>query len=69
MTPKEKSRQKLLWFSFWFTVKRNGNEIFSAGSDGNSDGLRLIMNNLPTSDPSVAGQLWNNSGAVSISAG
>jgi len=24
---------------------------------------------LPTSDPSVAGQLWNNSGVVTVSAG
>ena len=30
---------------------------------------RVIMTNLPTSDPSVAGQLWNNSGVLNISAG
>ena len=52
-----------------FTVKRNGNELFSAGSDGNTDTLRLMANNLPTSDPQVAGQLWNNNGTVTVSAG
>ena len=30
---------------------------------------RVIMTNLQTSDPSVAGQLWNNSGVLNISAG
>ena len=29
----------------------------------------LNMTNLPTSDPAVAGQLWNNSGALTVSAG
>lgn len=29
----------------------------------------VIFSNLPTSDPTVAGQLWNSSGAVMISAG
>jgi hypothetical protein len=29
----------------------------------------VMMTNLPTSDPSVAGQLWNNSGVLNISAG
>ena len=29
----------------------------------------VVMSNLPTSDPAVAGQFWNNSGAVSVSAG
>jgi hypothetical protein len=30
---------------------------------------KVIMANLPTSDPSVAGQLWNNAGVLNISAG
>jgi hypothetical protein len=30
---------------------------------------KVIMSNLPTSDPSVAGQLWNDSGTLKISAG
>ena len=29
----------------------------------------VIISNLPTSDPSVAGQLWSNSGVVTVSAG
>ena len=36
----------------------------SIASDGG-----ITMNNLPTSDPSVAGELWNDSGTVKISAG
>ncbi len=30
---------------------------------------KVIMSNLPTSDPSNAGQLWNDSGTLKISAG
>jgi hypothetical protein len=29
----------------------------------------LSMTNLPTADPKVAGQLWNNLGILSVSAG
>ena len=29
----------------------------------------IMMANLPTSDPSNAGQLWNDSGALKVSAG
>jgi len=29
----------------------------------------VILSGLPTSDPSVAGQLWNNSGVLTVSAG
>ena len=29
----------------------------------------VVMSSLPTSDPSVAGELWNNSGVINISAG
>ena len=31
--------------------------------------VKVLMPNLPTSDPSVAGQLWNSSGDLKISAG
>lgn len=31
--------------------------------------IKILMPNLPTSDPSVAGQLWNSSGDLKISAG
>ena len=29
----------------------------------------IIFSGLPTSDPSVAGQLWSNSGVLTVSAG
>jgi len=29
----------------------------------------VIISDLPTSDPSVAGQLWSDSGVVTVSAG
>ncbi len=29
----------------------------------------VMLNNLPTADPHVAGQAWNNAGTVKISAG
>ena len=29
----------------------------------------VIFKDLPTSDPSVAGQLWNDSGVLTVSAG
>ena len=29
----------------------------------------IIMSNLPTSDPTVAGQLWSNAGVLTVSAG
>ena len=32
-------------------------------------GSVVIMNNLPTSDPLVAGQLWSNAGVLTVSAG
>ena len=31
--------------------------------------IKVLMPNLPTSNPSVAGQLWNDSGTLKISAG
>ena len=31
--------------------------------------IKVLMPNLPTSNPSVAGQLWNDSGTLKVSAG
>jgi len=42
-------------------------ETVSGSKTWSSD--TLLMTNLPTSDPSVAGQLWNDSGALKVSAG
>ena len=33
------------------------------------DGGTVILPNLPTSDPVVAGQLWNDAGTLKVSAG
>lgn len=49
----------------------NSMSFYTAGAERmkiESDG-GMVMNNLPTSDPLVAGELWNNSGVVNISAG
>lgn len=35
----------------------------------NVQGAVVMMPNLPTADPTVAGQLWNNSGVLTVSAG
>jgi len=47
-----------------------GDLYLRAGTGGStgSNGL-VIMDNLPTSDPTVAGALWNNSGVLTVSAG
>lgn len=34
-----------------------------------ADGSIFLLGNIPTSDPHVAGQIWSNSGALTISAG
>jgi hypothetical protein len=33
------------------------------------NGTTIIISDLPTSDPSVAGQLWSDSGVLTVSAG
>ena len=33
------------------------------------NGTTVIISGLPTSDPSAAGQLWSNSGVLTVSAG
>jgi hypothetical protein len=43
-------------------------EIKPGPGNGARDGL-VIVSLLPTSDPSVAGALWNNSGVLTVSAG
>ena len=42
-------------------------EDISISHDGTNS--VVIFTDLPTSDPSVAGQLWSNSGVVTVSAG
>ena len=33
------------------------------------NGTEIIISDLPTADPTVAGQLWSNSGVLTVSAG
>jgi len=33
------------------------------------DGTTIVISDLPETDPEVVGQLWNNSGVLSVSAG
>ncbi len=67
---------------YFYATDGGGNDItlYSDGGakfnslvevDGNLkiDGSQVDFTNLPTSDPSVAGRLWNDSGTVKISAG
>lgn len=42
-------------------------ENISISHDGTNS--VVIFKDLPTSDPSVAGQLWSNSGVLTVSAG
>lgn len=46
------------------SFKNNSTEKAYMDLDGN-----LVMPNLPTSDPTVAGALWNDSGTLKVSAG
>jgi hypothetical protein len=49
----------------------NGGNVTIRGGAGYGTGRNglVIMDNLPTANPLVAGALWNNSGVLSISAG
>ena len=38
-------------------------------TDISATGSVIVFSNLPTSDPSNAGQLWSNSGVLTVSAG
>ena len=40
------------------------NDTLEVGVDST---IKIIFNNLPTSNPGVTGQLWNNSGVLNIS--
>lgn len=45
-----------------------GAAAITAG-DAVFSGAKVLMSGLPTSDPHTAGQLWNNSGVLTVSAG
>tara|TARA_R100001460_G_scaffold14047_2_gene31594 strand:+ start:2695 stop:3015 length:321 start_codon:yes stop_codon:yes gene_type:complete len=40
---------------------------FSGSFSGSIDGAELFVGNLPSADPGVAGQLYNDSGTIKIS--
>lgn len=46
----------------------DGGDIYTDGALGIA-GTEVYMTALPTADPGVAGQLWDNSGALNVSAG
>jgi hypothetical protein len=53
------------------TNQDGGNLVLQGGlkaSGGGANGL-IVLNNLPTSDPTVAGALWANSNVVTVSTG
>jgi hypothetical protein len=53
-------------------VSQRSNQTFYTGPI-QADGTRLVqpifVSDLPTADPAVAGQLWNDAGVVTVSAG
>jgi hypothetical protein len=51
------------------TSPANGDLLTYDGSNWVNNGSVIKMSNLPTSDPAVAGQLWNDSGTLKVSAG
>ena len=46
----------------------SGDIVISVGSAGVTRG-NVLMNSLPTSNPSIAGAVWNDSGTLKVSAG
>lgn len=54
-------------------VDDRSNTAFFTGPIGNATVLSgpvyVVADSLPTADPQVAGQLWSNSGVLTVSAG
>ena len=53
------------------TIGTNANLTLTANGTGaiTLDSIKVMMSNLPTSDPSVAGQLWRSTNDLKISTG
>ena len=53
------------------TIGTNANLTLTANGTGaiTLDSIKIMMANLPTSDPSVAGQIWRSSNDLKISTG
>jgi carbon monoxide dehydrogenase subunit G len=47
----------------------NSSASIDSGGNLNCGGSVIVFSNLPTSDPANAGQLWNDSGTLKVSAG
>ena len=50
-------------------LKTHVNKDVSITGTSSVDGAALSMPKLPTSDPAVAGRIWNDSGTLKVSAG
>lgn len=48
---------------------QGGNSLVIGAVTLTVSGSNVIITGLPTSDPAVAGALWNNAGVVTVSAG
>lgn len=55
--------------AFLYLKTNNVNRIIISSGGVTFQPAVINMANLPTSDPAAAGQLWNNSGVVNVSAG
>jgi hypothetical protein len=54
----------------WFSINSSGVEnVVDLVNLGQVNAQTIIANELPTSDPEVAGQFWNDAGTVKVSAG
>lgn len=56
-----------LWNITKASVDSDGNLTLSGGIE--SSGGTVVLTGLPTSDPTVEGQVWSNSGVLTVSAG
>lgn len=45
------------------------NQTIDKAESTSFDGSAFVIQDLPTSDPGVAGQLWNDAGTLKVSAG
>lgn len=58
------------------SLRKDDAEVSSVGANGDAvfanlsaSGSEIDMSGLPTSDPGVAGRLWNDSGTLKVSSG
>lgn len=56
-------------FGGGFSDRHDNDTVLTVPGKSVLDGLVVLMPNLPTSDPGVADQLWNDSGTLKVSSG